>query len=49
MTESDFEDTPAAVAGRSRLEARLERLTAQELETFWEAVRRCYAATSDEA
>lgn len=47
MTETEFAQTLPAIAGRSRLDAGLKRLTPDEVRAFWEAVRRCYAAREE--
>ncbi len=47
-TETEFEQDPAAVAGRTLLEERLARRTSAELDAFWEAVQRCYASAAEE-
>lgn len=44
-TEEEAVRDPAALAGRTLLEARLARLTPGQLHAFREAVRRCYASS----
>ncbi|WP_342149957.1 hypothetical protein [Methylorubrum sp. SB2] len=48
-TEAEFEQDPAAIAGRALLEERLARLTPDQLSAFWEAVGRCFGAPPPEA
>ena len=47
-TETEFETTPDAVAGRALLDAGLKNLAPAELDAFWEAVRRCYASARED-
>lgn len=48
-TEAEFEQDPAAIAGRELLKERLTRLTPDQLFAFWEAVGRCFGAPPPEA
>ena len=49
LTEAEFEQDSAAIAGRALLEERLARLTPDQLSAFWEAVGRCFGAPPPEA
>jgi hypothetical protein len=41
-SEAEVAATPDAVAGRAKVEARMEACTPEEQAAFWEAVGRCF-------
>ncbi|MCJ2133550.1 hypothetical protein MKK69_05620 [Methylobacterium sp. J-026] len=41
-SEAEIAETPDAVAGRAKVEARIAACTPDEQAAFWEAVGRCF-------